>query len=136
MKVRNYEKQGLIILILIILIVIEIFSFIVLFKYKVYKYKKLTGVISNTNMITLVVDKNDKELLYKNKKVYLNDKQIEYRIIENKGYIIKKNNTKYYEILIKTKTPKNKKISDYVELSIKNKKINILKLLKKIGEGG
>ena len=38
-------------------------------------------------------------------------------------------------MLIYVKTPKNKKNSDYIELSIKNKKINILKLLKKIGEG-
>ncbi len=136
MKVRNYEKQGLIIFILIVLITIEIISFLVLFKYKVYKYKKLTGIISNKNIVTLVVDKNDKKLLYKNKKVYINNKLLKYEIIEDKGYIVKKDNIKYYEILIETKTPKNKKTSDYLELSIKNKKINILKLLKKIGEGG
>ena len=136
MKVRNYEKQGLIIFILIVLITIEIISFLVLFKYKVYKYKKLTGIISNKNIVTLVVDKNDKKLLYKNKKVYIDNKLLKYEIIEDKGYIVKKDNIKYYEILIETKTPKNKKTSDYLELSIKNKKINILKLLKKIGEGG
>ena len=135
MKVRNYEKQGLIILILIILILIEILSFIVLYNYKIYKYKKLTGIISNNNIVTLIVDKEDKKLLYKNKTIYLNNKLLEYKILENKGYITKKNNTKYYEILINIKTPKNKKSSDYVELSIKNKKINILELLKKIREG-
>ena len=135
MKVRNYEKQGLIILILLILITIEVLSFIVLYNYKVYKYKKLSGIISNNNMVTLIVDNSDKKLLYKNKKVYLNNKLLEYKILEDKGYITKKNNTKYYEILIKVKTPKNKKSSDYIELSIKNKKINILKLIKKIGEG-
>lgn len=135
MKVRNYEKQVLIIFILIVLIIIEIFSFIVLYNYKVYKYKKLTGIISNNNIVTLIVDKEEKKLLYKNKKVYLNNKSLEYRIIEDKGYITKKDNTKYYEIIIFVKTPKNKKSSDYVELSIKNKKINILKLIKKIGEG-
>lgn len=135
MKVRNYEKQVLIIFILIVLIIIEIFSFIVLYNYKVYKYKKLTGIISNNNIVTLIVDKEDKKLLYKNKKVYLNNKLLEYKILEDKGYITKKDNTKYYEIIIFVKTPKNKKSSDYVELSIKNKKINILKLIKKIGEG-
>ena len=135
MKVRNYEKQVLIIFILIVLIIIEIFSFIVLYNYKVYKYKKLTGIISNNNIVTLIVDKEDKKILYKNKKVYLNNKSLEYRIIEDKGYITKKDNTKYYEIIIFIKTPKNKKSSDYVELSIKNKKTNILKLIKKIGEG-
>ena len=136
MKVRNYEKQELTIFILIILIIIEILSFIVLYNYKVYKYKKLTGIISNNNIVTLVVDKKEKELLHKNKKVYLDNKLLEYKILEDKGYITKKDNTKYYEILINIKTPRNKKSSDYVELSIKNKKINILKLLKNIGEGG
>ena len=136
MKVRNYEKQELTIFILIILIIIEILSFIVLYNYKVYKYKKLTGIISNNNIVTLVVDKKEKELLHKNKKVYLDNKLLEYKILEDKGYITKKDNTKYYEILIYVKTPRNKKSSDYVELSIKNKKINILKLLKNIGEGG
>ena len=135
MKVRNYEKQVSIIFILIVLIIIEIFSFIVLYNYKVYKYKKLTGIISNNNIVTLIVDKEEKKLLYKNKKVYLNNKLLEYKILEDKGYITKKDNTKYYEIIIFVKTPKNKKSSDYVELSIKNKKINILKLIKKIGEG-
>lgn len=135
MKVRNYEKQGFIIFILIILITIEILSFIVLYNYKIYKYKKLTGIVSNNNIVTLIVDKNDKKLLYKNKQVYLNNKKLEYKILEDKGYITKKDDIKYYEVLINIKTPKNKKSSDYIELSIKNKKINILKLLKKIGEG-
>lgn len=135
MKVRNYEKQELIILILIILISIEIISFIMLFNYKVYKYKKLTGIISNDNIITLIVDNKDKKLLYKNSKIYLDNKLLKYKILEDKGYITEKNNHKYYEVLINIKTPKNKKSSDYVELSIKNKKIKVLELLKSIGEG-
>ena len=135
MKVRNYEKQELIIFILIILILIEIISFIILFNHKVYKYNKLTGIISNNNIVTVIVDKKEKELLYKNKQIYLNNKYLKYEILEDKGYITKKDNTKYYEILIKVKTPKNKKSSDYVELSIKNKKIKVFELLKNIGEG-
>ena len=63
MKVRNYEKQGLIIFILIILITIEIISFIVLYNYKVYKYKKLTGIITNNNIVTLIVDKEEKKTI-------------------------------------------------------------------------
>ena len=117
MKVRNYERQDLIIFILLVLIIIEVISFTLLFRYKVY------------------VDKKEKEIINKNKTIYLNNKKLKYKIIEDKGVIIKKNNKKYYELLIRVKTPKNNKSSDYVELSIKNKKISILKLLKKIGEG-
>lgn len=135
MKVRNYEKQELIIFILIILISIEIISFIILFNYKVYKYKKLTGIISNDNMVTLIIDNKDKKLLYKNSKLYLDNKLLDYKILEDKGYITEKDNHKYYEVLINIKTPGNKKSSDYVELSIKNKKIKVFELLKSIGEG-
>jgi hypothetical protein len=135
MKVRNYEKQELIILILIVLIIIEIISIVFLLNYKVYDYKKLTGIITNKNIVTLIVDNKEKKLLNSNKKIYLNNKELKYKIIEDKGYIVKKNNNKYYEILINIKTPRNKKINDYVELSIKNKKISFIKLLKKIGEG-
>ncbi len=134
MKVRNYEKQELIIFILLILIIIEIISFIFLFRYKVFEYKSLTGIITNNNIISLIIDKNDRKLLNKNKKIYLNDKELKYKIIEDKGVITKKNNKKYYEILIKIKTPKNK-INDIVNLNIKDKKISIIKLLKKIREG-
>lgn len=135
MKVRNYEKQELMIFILSILIIIEIISFVFLFRYKVYEYKKLTGIITNKNIITLILDKNEKKILNKNKNIYLNNKLLKYKIIEDKGVIVKNNNKKYYEVLIKVKTPKDKKSSDYVNLSIKDKKINTIKLFKKIGEG-
>lgn len=135
MKVRNYEKQSLMILILSILIIIEVISFIFLFRYKVFEYKKLNGVITNKNIITIIVSKNEKNVLLKNKTIYIDNKLLKYKILEDKGVIVKNNNKKYYEILISIKTPKNKKISDYVELSIKDKKISVMKLLKKIGEG-
>ena len=135
MKVRNYEKQELIILILIVLIIIEIICFIFLFKHKVYEYKKLNGVITNKNIVTLIVDNKEKKILNKNKILYLDNKKLKYKILENKGIIIKKDNEKYYEILISIKTPKNKKSSDYVNISIKDKKISVIRLLKKIGEG-
>lgn len=134
MKVRNYEKQELIIFILLTLIIIEIFSFIFLFSYKIFEYKKMTGIITNNNMVSLVVDKTDKKILNKNNKIYLNNKELKYKVIEDKGVITNKNNKKYYEILIETKTPKNK-INEIINLSIKDKKISVIELFKKIGEG-
>ena len=66
MKVRNYEKQELVIFTLLVLIIIEIFSFIFLFSYKVFEYKKINGIITNNNIVSLVVDKTDKKILNKN----------------------------------------------------------------------
>ena len=134
MKVRNYEKQELVIFTLLVLIIIEIFSFIFLFSYKVFEYKKINGIITNNNIVSLVVDKADKKILNKNNKIYLNNKELKYKLIEDKGVISKKNNKNYYEVLIKIKTPKNK-INEIINLSIRDKKTSVIKLFKKIGEG-
>lgn len=134
MKVRNYEKQELVIFTLLVLIIIEIFSFIFLFSYKVFEYKKINGIITNNNIVSLVVDKTDKKILNKNNKIYLNNKELKYKVIEDKGVISKKNNKNYYEVLIKIKTPKNK-LNEIINLSIRDKKTSVIKLFKKIGEG-
>ena len=134
MKVRNYEKQELVIFTLLVLIIIEIFSFIFLFSYKVFEYKKINGIITNNNIVSLVVDKTDKKILNKNNKIYFNNKELRYKVIEDKGVITKKNNKNYYEILIKIKTPKNK-INEIINMSIRDKKTSVIKLFKKIGEG-
>ena len=134
MKVKNYEKNSLILFISIFIFLSEIVLIIFLYKYKIYEYKVITGIVSNKNIVTLVISKDEKELLYKNKKIYINNKYLNYKIIDDKGYLLKKNKKKYYEVLISIKT--NKEENDVVNLCIKNKKIRIIKLLKNIWEGG
>ena len=77
MKTNNYEKKELITFITIILLIIELIIGGFLFKYKVYKYKKITGIITNNNIVSLIIDKKDKKLLNSNKKVYLYNKVVE-----------------------------------------------------------
>lgn len=136
MKTKNYEKKELIIFLIIILFILEIIGGGVLYRYKVYEYKKLNGIISGNNLVTLIITKKDKKILQKNSKVYLNNKLLKYTLVEDKGVILKRDNKKYYEILINISTPKNKKENDVLELSVKTKKIRIIDLLKKIWEGG
>lgn len=134
MKVRNYEKSEFTIFIIILVFILEILLVLFLSKYKVYEYKILTGIVSKKNLVTLVINKNEKELLNKNKKIYINNKYLDYKIIEDRGYLTKKNNIKYYEVIIKVKTKEES--NDVVKLSIKDKKIECIRLLKKIWEGG
>ena len=134
MKVKNYEKNELVIFIIIIIFLVELFFVLFLYKYKIYEYKTLTGIAHENNTITLIVTKEEKKMLNKNKKVYIDNKYNKFKIIEDKGYLMKKNNTKYYEILISVKN--NKKSNEVVNISVKNKKIEIIRLLKKIWEGG
>lgn len=134
MKVRNYEKSEFTIFIIILVFILEILLVLFLSKYKVYEYKILTGIVSKKNLVTLVINKNEKELLNKNKKIYINNKYLDYKIIEDRGYLTKKNNIKYYEVIIKVKTKEES--NDVVKLSIKDKKIECIRLLKKIWKGG
>jgi len=134
MKVRNYEKNELIIFIILLVFILEVLLGLFLFKYKVYEYKKLTGIVSNKNIVTLIITKKGKKLLNKNKKVYVDSKYLNYKIIEDKGYLTKKNNVKYYEVLIKVKI--NKESNEVIDLSIRDKKIRIIKLFKNIWKGG
>ena len=136
MKVKNYEKTSLITLIIIILMVIEMVLGVFLYQFRIYNYKKLTGIIFNNNLVTLIVDKNDKKIINSNRFLYLNNKRLKYKIEEDKGFIMKKNNKKYYEILINIKTPKNKKTNEVLEFTIKTKKERITRIFKKIWEGG
>ena len=125
MKVRNYEKSEFTIFIIILVFILEILLVLFLSKYKVYEYKILTGIVSKKNLVTLVINKNEKELLNKNKKIYINNKYLDYKIIEDRGYLTKKNNIKYYEVIIKVKTKEES--NDVVKLSIKDKKIECIR---------
>ena len=61
MKIRNYEKNTLIKTLIVILILIELITVLYLFKSKNYAYIKLTGIVEKDNLVTLIVDENEKK---------------------------------------------------------------------------
>lgn len=136
MKIRNYEKKDLIIVLIIIFFVLEIIGVYYLIKDREYTYYKISGVVSNKNLVTFIVDKKERQILYKSQTIYLDNKKFKYEIKENRGVILKKNNKKYYEVLLKIKLPKNKKTTDVLEFSIKNKKKRLIEIIKNIWKGG
>ncbi len=135
MKQKKYEEKRLISIIFIIIIILEII--ILLFCIKTYKftYKRLTGIVIKKDLLLVIVNKKERKLLYDNKKIYLEDKYITYKIEEDKGKILKKNNKNYYELIISTKISSSLKANDSINISIENKKINMIKLLQKLKEG-
>lgn len=136
MKIRNYEKKDLIIVLIIIFFVLEIIGVYYLIKDREYTYYKISGVVSNKNLVTFIVDKKERQILYKSQTIYLDNKKFKYEIKENRGVILKKDNKKYYEVLLKIKLPKNKKTTDVLEFSIKNKKKRLIEIIKNIWKGG
>ena len=114
LKIHNYEKRNLITTTIVVLIVIEISTVLLLFKTKRFSYQKITGVITKENLITIIATKEERKKIYQNNKIYLNDKVFIYRIEEDRGFILKKNNIKYYEIIIITKTKLKQGMNDTV----------------------
>lgn len=136
MKTRNYEKKDLITILIIILIILEFISIIFLISNKSYTYKKLTGIVMKDNLVTMILNKEERKFIYSNKNIYLNDKLLKYSIKEDRGVILKKNNKKYYELLINVKFSKNIKANEVLNFSIKDKKKTLIEILKDIWEGG
>ena len=135
MKVRNYEKKTLIYILLIFLILLEIIIVILFYKNKINIYENIPGVVVKDNLVVLIVNDKTKKIIYKNTLLYLNNKKIKYEIIEDRGYVLKRNKEKYSEILISFKFDKNYKVNDSLQLMFKKKKIRIIEIFKIIWEG-
>ena len=128
MKIKNYEKQSGILILSFIILFLEIIFSIVLFINKENKKKKMTGIITKENIVTVLTTQKGKKILYKNKYLYLKDNKIKYKIVEDTSIpeIEEKNN--YYEIKIKIKLKNNFKINKQILFSIKTKKYRLIKM--------
>ena len=135
MKVRNYEKNSFIYLIIIILFIIEIIGIITLCTFKNYSYKKLSGIVISKNRIVLMINKKEKELLYKNQRAYVDNYCRKYKIIDDRGKIFSKGKNTYYEIIVDVKFNDKYKPNDVIELSLKDKKYKLINMFKIIWEG-
>lgn len=135
MRNHNYEKKNLLTVIIIILMIIEVSSSIFLLNTKRFSYQKISGIVIKNNLITVIVSSIERNNLYKNNKIYLNDQLISYIIEEDRGFILKKNNIKYYEIIIKTKKKIKASLNDTVNISIKSKKKQVIKMIKDVWVG-
>jgi hypothetical protein len=130
MKIRNYEKKSLVLFLIVFTIILELFILIYLCLNKEYKYQILSGIVVKKDLILLVVSFDEKNLLYENSNVYLNDKIVSYKIEENRGIVLNKNNKDYYEILLKVKFSNKYKVNDSIDLVIKSRKIRIIEIFK------
>lgn len=96
----------------------------------------MSGIVLDKDLVILVVDDKERKNIYNNTFLYLNSKKERYKIIEDKGIILKKDKMNYHEILVKINFDKDYKINDTINLSIKTKKIRLIEIFKIIWEGG
>lgn len=132
---KKYEDLTKIKIITVLLIIIQIIFILLMTNYKVYKNKTLTCIVMNKNICLLVLDDKEKELLHKNMKLYVNDKENTFKIIEDNNVVVTNGKKKYKEILIKVDLVKNYKTNDTVNLTIRERKIKLIEIFKVILEG-
>ena len=135
MKVRNYEKKYLIILLMVLLLFSEILIVITLSIIKVEEYSKITGVVIKDNLVLIVVDKNERKTIYSNKILFFNNTKSKYQIIEDRGIVMTKNTKDYYQLVLKFSF-KNKKVNDVLEMVFIKGRIHLINIFKIIWEGG
>ena len=128
MKTHVYENKKILFILSFLLFIIEFLTLLYMAKQKSFRYQKYSGVVTNNNELILLVTKKEKKLLSQNSYAYVNDIKRNYEIIEDKGFIMKKNNIKYDEIIIDMKKL-NQKVNDTVIFSIKREKDSWMRLL-------
>ena len=132
---KKYENLTKIKIITVLLIIIQLIFILLMTNYKVYKDKTLTCIVMNKNICLLVLDDKEKELLHKNMKLYVNNKENTFKIIEDNNVAVTNGKKKYKEILIKVDLVKSYKTNDTVKLTIRERKIKLIEIFKVILEG-
>lgn len=135
MKTRKYEKFSLVLFLCLFVLFLEFIFILFLFNNKEYKYDQYTGVVVKDNLMTIIIPKEKRKILYKNRYLYHNDKKIKYKIIEEKKNLYKNNGKQYHELLIDFRFDKKYKTSDVVTISIKKEKYRLIEMFKLIWDG-
>ena len=124
MKVRNYEKMTLITSLLIIIFLTEMIWIINLNQVRIKDYKKFPMLMNSNKEGTIIVNKEERKLIYKNRFLYYQDNKIKYTIIEDQ----KLDNLKDYQI--KLKLEKKQKENEVITVTIENKKISMIDMMR------
>ena len=85
--------------------------------------------------LLVIVNKKDRQILYKNNNLYFHGNKISYKIVEDRKVLMKKSSLKYYEIMLNVKMTKDNQYNDLIEFSIQDEKRKIINLIKTIWEG-
>ena len=135
MKNRIYERTTFIKVLILIVLILEIIFILELTHIKEFKYHKITGVVIKNNYILIVVDKQERKLLYNSKKLYHKDNHQKYEIVEDRGKVLNNNKKNYYELVIKTNFKNKYKANDIYEIVIPKEKFRLIEIFKTIWEG-
>ena len=134
MKSRSYEKNMLITFLMILFFIIFLFYFFFILTYKLEDYQMLSCNISHYDVLCFP-SVSERKIIYANKYLYVDDKKLKYKIIEDKGIVLENNGSSYYEMVLQFDIPSHYKEHDIITMSIQNKRIQLFKIIQDVLEG-
>ena len=134
MIIRNYEKQSFTLFLIFILFITELLFVIYILNHKEYDYIRINGIVVKNDVVLIMIDEKTRKTLRKNSSLYCNDKKYVFKIIEDRGKVLKEG---YYELILKFSFSKDNKVkpNDILELVLTKKKISLINFFKLIWEG-
>ncbi len=134
MKLRNYEKRGIILFLIFLFILVVVFIVIYSFFYKIDSYYLIRGVVFRDDLLEVVVDSYEKKVLYQNGFVYIDGKKYNYDIKNVLDDALFKDEVGYSVIYIECDL-NNEKENDIVDLIFLKEKIRLVEIFKLIWKG-
>lgn len=135
MKLRYYERHILIYFLLVIYFIFLLIFVIGTFSFRIYEYISINGIVLNDGLVEMVVDKEQKKSLYKNKFIFYEGEKVEFKIEEVVLDFFKSDDKYYDKIFISIKCDREFGVGDVVKFSVKNKKIWLIKIYEVIWKG-
>lgn len=133
MKLVNYEKKNVLILLIILMFIFLSLLIFYTFSIKINSYVLMSGRVRKNDLVELLVSDDELNILYKNKFVYVSDLKKKFFISDVSKNILVEKDIKYSLVLIEVDL--SLKDGDIVEVSFKNKRIKLWEIFKVIWEG-
>ena len=134
MKIKKYEQYSLVKIIIILFGLLELIGTVYLTKEKIVNYKTLNAIVYKKDLGILLVTQEERNNIYHNSILYIEDEKKKYQIKEDRGIVLKKNHKNYYELLIEFSIPKKYQKNDSITITVKERKKSILKRLREVKE--
>ena len=135
MKLRCYERYILIYSLIVVYFIFLLTFVIGTFSFRIYEYISINGIVLNDTLVEVVVDKDQKNSLYKNKYIFFEGEEVEFKIEEVVLDFFKSGGKYYDKIFISIKYNKELGLGDVIKFSVKNKKIWFIKIYEVIWKG-
>ena len=104
------------------------------FIHKVNDYYKIQSIVVKDDLVLLVVSKEERKIIYSNETLFYDNHKHKYKIVEDRGIVIKRNNKNYYQLLLKFNFSK-KIVNDTLDLVFIKKRMHLIEIFKIIWEG-